>query len=153
MERLKWAKEGLKLLDEAVTASPEDSKIRLLRGKVAYTLPEKHFHRGTTAIGDFTYLINHSEDEEDFLPPYKYVEMSYQIGNVYNRIGRNEDARHCFQSLEKKTEDDDFRYLLRLRLKELAGKPAIEYTADSENPMTYLVKRTLRATEHELKRF
>src|SRR5690606_3279331 len=53
LEKLRWSKAGLKLLDSAASAAPGDAMIRLLRGKAAYKLPEKHFHRTRTAIEDY----------------------------------------------------------------------------------------------------
>jgi hypothetical protein len=52
LTRLQWAKRGLKLLDEAIASDSSDSRIRMLRGKVAYRLPEQFFHRTRTVIED-----------------------------------------------------------------------------------------------------
>jgi hypothetical protein len=58
LDKLRWSKAGLKLLDGAVSAAPQDGRIRLLRGRTVYRLPEKYFHRAHTVIEDYTFLID-----------------------------------------------------------------------------------------------
>ncbi|QGR00309.1 hypothetical protein EHS13_29750 [Paenibacillus psychroresistens] len=126
LEKLKWSKNGLKLLDKAVAAAPEDSLIRLLRGKAVFKLPEKHFRRTQTVIEDYTFLIDQEMRQEGTLEPEKYSQVVYDLGEAYHRIGRNKDAEMCWKRLENQTQDPEMQQLLSTNLQSLEGKPEIE---------------------------
>ncbi|WP_246131969.1 tetratricopeptide repeat protein [Paenibacillus hemerocallicola] len=121
-ERLKYSNRGLKLLDEAVAADPNNPKIRLLRGKVAYAVPEKHFHRTATAIEDYKFLIDHSMRENGALTEGD-SKLVYELGEAYYRIGRNQDAANCWRKLEN---DPEYGQTAKQKLQSVAGRPAVE---------------------------
>ncbi|USK36158.1 hypothetical protein LIT25_04565 [Bacillus sp. F19] len=150
LDKLRWSKAGLKLLDGAVSAAPQDGKIRLLRGKTVYMLPEKHFHRSQTVIEDYTFLIDREMHEEGFLETEKYLQLIYELGEVYCRIGRNQAATICWKRVKNETQDPDFLHLLKLRLKSLEGKPAVEQIPNAEKPTSILIRRAARAAGGEL---
>ncbi|WP_235179278.1 tetratricopeptide repeat protein [Bacillus cihuensis] len=150
LSRLKGSKAGLKLLDGAVSAAPQDSRIRLLRGRAAYRLPEEHFHRAQTVIEDYTFLIDREMHEEGFLETEKYLQLIYELGEVYCRIGRNQAAIMCWKKLKNDTQDPDFLHLLKIKLKSLEGKPAVEHIPITESPTSILIKRAVRAAGSEL---
>ncbi|RKN85389.1 hypothetical protein D7M11_09530 [Paenibacillus ginsengarvi] len=141
LERLKWAKNGLKLLDKAVAAAPNDSRIRYLRGRSAYRLPEKHFQRTQTVIEDYNFVLN----QEVKLGSIDYTRLSYELGEAYRRIGRNEDAARCWTKLEQQTQDPEFKRLLGQKLQLLKGKPAVEHIESNESITSMLLKRTASA--------
>lgn len=145
LERLKWAKGGLKLLDKAVAAAPNDGRIRQLRGKSAYRLPEKHFHRTRTVIEDYNFLI-----QEGRLGNIDLMKLSYELGEAYRRIGRNEEAANIWNKLEQQTQDPEFKQLLRLKLQSLEGKPAVEQIQSNESITSILMKRTASAAGNVL---
>jgi tetratricopeptide (TPR) repeat protein len=128
LERLKWAKNGLNLLDKAVAAAPHDSRIRYLRGRSAYRLPEKYFQRTRTVIEDYSFLSDQELVEESHLGTMgiDYSKLTYELGEAYCRIGLNEDAARCWTKLEQQTQDPEFRQLIKQKLQSLEGKPAIE---------------------------
>ena len=146
LDRLRWSKEGLKLLDGAVSAAPQDGRIRLLRGKAAYRLPEKYFHRTQTVIEDYTFLIDREMHEKGFLETKKYLQLIYELGELYCRIGRYHAAAMCWKRLKNETQDPDFLHLLKLKLKSLEGKPA----ENAERPTSILIRRAFRAAGSEL---
>lgn len=150
LEKLRWSKAGLKLLDEAVSAAPQDGMIRLLRGKAAYKLPEKHFHRAQTAIEDYTFLIDRKMHEEGFLKTEIYLQLIYELGEVYCRIGRNQAATMCWKRLKNETQDHDFLHLLKLKLKSLEGKPAVEHIPNAESPTSILIRKAVPAAGNAL---
>lgn len=150
MEKLRWSKAGLELLDGAVNADPQDVMIRMLRGKVAYKLPEKHFHRAQTAIEDYTFLIDWKMHEEGFLETETYLQLIYELGEVYCRIGRNQAATMCWKRLKNETQDPDFLYLLELKIKSLEGKPAVEYISNAESPTSILIRKAVPAIGNAL---
>ncbi|WP_246469421.1 hypothetical protein [Cohnella nanjingensis] len=152
LERLKWAKNGLKLLDKAVAAAPNDSRVRYLRGRSAYRLPEKYFQRTRTVIEDYSFLIDQELLQEGHLGAMgiDYSILSYEIGEAYRRIGRNEDAAKCWTKLEQQTQDPEFRLLLRQKLQSLEGKPATEHIQANDSPKSILIGKAARATGNVL---
>ncbi|MGP4039122.1 hypothetical protein ACTWP4_04315 [Gracilibacillus sp. D59] len=150
LDKLRWSKSGLKLLDGAVSSAPQNIMVRLLRGKAAYKLPEKHFHRARTAIEDYTFLIKRQIHGEGFLNTKRYWQLIYELGEVYHRIGRNQDASICWLKLKNEAQDPSFLHLLQLKLKLLEGKPSVEYIPDAESPISNLIRRAANATESEL---
>lgn len=129
LDKLKWSKKGLKLLDKAVAAAPQDGLIRLLRGKAAYKLPEKYFRRTQTAIEDYTFLIDQEVRQEGILETEEYSQLIYELGEAYRRIGRNQDAARHWKRLENQTQDPELQRLIKQNLQSLEGKPAIETIA------------------------
>jgi tetratricopeptide (TPR) repeat protein len=147
LERLKWAKNGLKLLDKAVAAAPHDSRVRYLRGRSAYRLPEKYFQRTRTVIEDYSFLIDQELLQEGHLGAMDIdcPKLTYELGEAYHRIGRNEDATRCWTKLEQQTQDPEFRQLLRQKLQALEGKPAIEHIQANDNPNSILIGKAASA--------
>ncbi|CAM4009212.1 hypothetical protein [Alicyclobacillus pomorum] len=143
LERLKWAKNGLKLLDKAVAAAPDDSRIRYLRGRSSYRLPEKYFQRTRTVIEDYTFLIDQEGQLE--VQGFDNSKLAYELGEAYRRIGRNEDAARCWTKLEQQTQDPEFRQLLRQKLQSLEGKPSVEHIPANDSLKSILIEKAARA--------
>ncbi|WP_051318432.1 hypothetical protein [Cohnella thermotolerans] len=150
LDRLRWAKNGLKLLDKAVAAAPHDSRIRYLRGRSVYRLPEKYFQRTQTVIEDYTFVIDQEFLQEGQLENINYSKLTYELGEAYRRIGRNDDAARCWTKLEQQTQDPEFRQLLRQKLQSLEGKPAIEHIQANESMKSILIGRAARAVGNVL---
>jgi hypothetical protein len=74
------------------------------------------------------------------------LQLIYELGEVYCRIGRNQAATMCWKRLKNETQDPDFLHLLKLKLKSLEGKPA----ANAENPTSILIRRAFRAAGSKL---
>jgi len=124
MEKLKWARRGLKLLDDAAAADSQDTMIRLLRGKAAYNLPEKYFHRTETAIEDFGFLIERDVESSGLLEREEYLELIYELGDANYRIGRNQAAAMSWSRLAQAAgEHPRFLNLARQKLQTVEGKP------------------------------
>jgi hypothetical protein len=151
LERLRWAKNGLKLLDKAVAAAPHDIIIRSVRGRSAYRLPEKYFQRTRTVIEDYTFLLNQEVQLE--VIGIDKSRLTYELGEAYRRIGRNGDAANCWTKLEQETQDPEFRQLLRQKLQSLEGKPAIEHIQANDSPESILMERAARAVGSALLRW
>jgi hypothetical protein len=152
LERMKWAKNGLKLLDKAVAAAPNDSRVRYLRGRSAFRLPEKYFQRTRTVIEDYSFLIDQELLQESHLGAMDidYSKLTYELGEAYHRIGRNEDAGRCWTKLEQQTQDPEFSQLLRQKLQSLEGKPAIEHIQANESPQSILIAKAASAVSNIL---
>jgi tetratricopeptide (TPR) repeat protein len=152
LERMKWAKNGLKLLDKAVMAAPSDSRVRFLRGRSSYRLPEKYFQRTRTVIEDYSFLIDQESLQEGHLRAMgvDYSQLVYELAEAYRRIGRNEDAAKYWAKLEQQTQDPEFRQLLGQKLQSLEGKPAIELIQTNESLASKLIGRAVRATGNVL---
>jgi hypothetical protein len=148
LERLKWARNGLELLDKAVAAAPNDSRIRYLRGRSAYRLPEEYFQRTRTVIEDYSFLIEREPLQEGILGANDYTRITYELGEAYRRIDLNEDAARCWTKLEQQTQDPEFRQLLRLKLQSLEGEPAIEHIQANDSLKSILLGRVVRAVSN-----
>ncbi|MDQ6421684.1 hypothetical protein RB620_19850 [Paenibacillus sp. LHD-117] len=141
LEKLKWSFNGLKFLDKAVADDPKDGMIRLLRGKNAYHLPEKHFHRTQTVIEDYTFLLSQQKAEGNMLGADDYAQITYELGEAYARIGRNQDAITSWRRLDSQTVKPELQQLYKQRQRALEGKPAIE-TVIEESPTSLLLEAT-----------
>ncbi|WP_227793242.1 hypothetical protein [Paenibacillus guangzhouensis] len=137
-EKLKWSTNGLKVLDNAVSADPHNSTIRLLRGKSSYNLPEEYFQRAKTVIEDFTFLLN---TQSDTLDTDEQLQLIYELGEAYARIGRNQDAAAHFRRLENQTQNSAWQQLSKQKLQALEGKPALE-SIPNYSPISILIEAT-----------
>lgn len=92
-DKMKYALEGLKHLDQVVESSPDFIPARMLRGNVAYRLPELYFQRTATAIEDFRYLLDVTESDDSILSEQEYVEMLKNLVEAYKRVNQSENAK------------------------------------------------------------
>ncbi|RIX53938.1 hypothetical protein D3P08_06690 [Paenibacillus nanensis] len=141
LEQLRWSNQGLKILDSAVAASPNDLTVRLLRGKNAYQLPEHHFQRTQTTIEDYTYIVGQHMRGNTILTQEEYSQLLYELGDAYARIGRNQEAASIWQRLEAPANSPEMQQLARQRLQSLEGKPAQE-TINQNSPLSALIEMT-----------
>jgi hypothetical protein len=116
LTRLQWAKRGLKLLDEAVASDSSDIRIRMLRGNVAYRLPEQFFHRTGTVIEDYLVLIDGELRNPGSISKDTYNKLIYELGDSYHRISRQQEAKFCWSKLLKQTNDHKYRKLIEQQL-------------------------------------
>ncbi|MFC5700518.1 hypothetical protein ACFPVX_04410 [Cohnella faecalis] len=98
-ERFLKAIDGLSLLDEAVAASPQDVTIRILRGKVAYWLPEPVFQRTETTIEDYVVVIDKELRKPGSLDGEIYFELIDELSQAYRRLNRQREAELCGRKL------------------------------------------------------
>lgn len=151
LEKLRWSKRGLKLLDGAVAAAPNDDMIRILRGKAAYNLPEKYFHRTQTAIDDYVFLIDREMRQAGTLEEEEYLQLIYELGEAYYRIGRNKDAANSWRRLEEQTEDPKYQQLAKQKLESVKGKPSYENKQTTANyGLSTLIGNAASATGNSL---
>ncbi|MBO9598069.1 MAG: hypothetical protein J7559_09675 [Cohnella sp.] len=116
-ERLNLAKQALALLDEAVAAEPEERMHRMLRGKIAYHLPEPFFHRTDTAIEDYAMLIDHELTNPGSLDRKAYAQLVYELGEAYFRTQRTKEAKLCWRMLPMLTSDEKLIHLSSVKSK------------------------------------
>ena len=114
-ERLNLAKQALALLDEAVAAEPKERSYRMLRGKIAYRLPEPFFHRTDTAIEDYAMMIDHELTNPGSLDRKTYAQLVYELGEAYYRTQRPKEAKLCWSMLPKLTDDTKLLSLARVK--------------------------------------
>jgi lipopolysaccharide biosynthesis regulator YciM len=153
LEKLRWSKNGLKLLDKAVAADPQDTMIRILRGKAAFKLPEKHFQRTQTAIEDYRFVIEQESSHEGFLEVDEYAEIIYEIGEAYQRIGQNKEAALWWSTLQQQTQKPELQSMLQQKLRSLEGKPAVEHIPSNVSPTSMLLGNLAHATGSALQRW
>ncbi|AJY77467.1 hypothetical protein VN24_03475 [Paenibacillus beijingensis] len=131
IERLQLARGGLKLLDGAVAADPQDRTIRMLRGNVAYQLPETFFHRTETAIEDYLVLINGELRNPGSLEKETYAKLVYELGDAFHRINRQQEAKLCWRRLVQE-KDSKYSRLAMQRLGLKADSAGQETNGESD---------------------
>ncbi|TCL76915.1 hypothetical protein EDC14_1001200 [Hydrogenispora ethanolica] len=78
---------GLKLLNEAVSQAPDHWELRLLRGYLAYSLPEAFFHTTRQAIADFQYLIGAYRQDNRIFPADLQERLVADLAAAVRRAG------------------------------------------------------------------
>lgn len=78
---------GLKHLNEALNRDSDNWELRLLRGYLAYSLPEVFFHTTHQAIRDFQYLKNAHELNPALFSEKLYEEIVMDLQSAEERIG------------------------------------------------------------------
>ncbi|WP_027087553.1 hypothetical protein [Cohnella panacarvi] len=124
--KLRHARKGLKLLDHAAAAAPQDLTVRLLRGKAVFHLPEEHFRRTATVIEDYTLLLRHEDELKKRVNPEGVPQLIDELGDAYLRVGLHQDAANCWRRLEQQTEYPAYQQLARTKLKSVEGRPPVE---------------------------
>lgn len=112
-ERFKLALEGLKHLDNAVSNSPNDIKIRMLRANVCLRLPEMYFHRTETAIEDFENLISRYEKNNSLFSKDTYLKIMFDLGVAYKNLKRIKEAHSTWEKLLTLAPDTKYKELIR----------------------------------------
>lgn len=85
-DKKKFALEGLEMLDQAVTKSPDNITIRILRGNVCLRMPESVFHRTQTARDDFEYIIDRYAKNPKILTESSYETIVKDLETAKKRI-------------------------------------------------------------------
>lgn len=101
IEKMNLAKRGLKSLDKAVKAEPENYEFRLLRGNVAFRLPEMYFKKTKTAIEDFQFLVNEYNSKNTNITKNLYCEILFNLGKCYQALGEFDKADQAWNQLLK----------------------------------------------------
>ncbi|WP_338785799.1 hypothetical protein [Metabacillus sp. FJAT-53654] len=91
-DKMKYALEGLKLLDAVVESAPNLVIARLLRGNVSFRLPEMYFQRTSTAIEDFSFLVQAYEKDSSILTESEYNEVLKNVIEACKRSNQLEKA-------------------------------------------------------------
>jgi len=99
-DKMKYALEGLKQLDQVVEKNPDFITARILRGNVSYRLPELYFQRTATAIEDFRYLIEVFESNNSILSEREYVEILKNLVGAFKRLNQHENAQNYQEKLK-----------------------------------------------------
>lgn len=112
-EKMKFALEGLNLLDEVIEVDSNCIVARFLRGHVAYRLPDLYFQRSKTAIEDFSYLVEVYEKDSTILNDVEYVEILKNLVESFKRTNQIDIANNyqeklkAFKMLKNPTIKDD----------------------------------------------
>lgn len=81
-ERLKKAKEGLRIIDRAVSRDRNNVKIRILRAYVCLNLPRDVFDRRKTAAEDFKYLLSRYDKDPGVFSADFYQQLRRDLESV-----------------------------------------------------------------------
>lgn len=113
MEKMKYANQGLKILDQAVANEPENIEIRNLRFNVCYRLPEPIFQRGSTVVEDLNYLVQRYEEDPVIFTIDYYHHILYTLGMAYKTINSNQEAETVWSRLLALEPDRKYIKLLK----------------------------------------
>ncbi len=105
-DKMKYALEGLKHLDQVVESSPDFIPARMLRGNVAYRLPELYFQRTATAIEDFRYLVEAAESDNSILSEPEVVEILKNLVDACKRVNQHDNAKTYQEKLKAYKQKD-----------------------------------------------
>lgn len=97
--KVQYALKGIRLLDRAAQAAPDNVVVRTLRAYVNYRVPEHFFNRTSVAVQDFTYLAERYEREPGVISRGSYWEILYHLGKAYQTLEEHEKARSVWQKL------------------------------------------------------
>jgi hypothetical protein len=112
-EKFRLAIEGLKLLDSAVAKEPKNTEIRILRGHVCFNLPDMYFHRLTTAVEDFEFLISCYQRNKKLFSRDFYLKTLFDLGSAYKQMGRKKEADAAWEKILLLTREPKYLNLLR----------------------------------------
>ncbi|MBO8169876.1 MAG: tetratricopeptide repeat protein [Thermoanaerobacteraceae bacterium] len=132
-ERFVKALEGLKILDRVVSNNPDHIQVRSLRGFVSYRLPEMYFHRTTTAIEDFNYLINRYEQDNTVFSEQFYWQLLYNLGHAYKNVNNTEKAEETWYKLLNTAADTRYQELLKAEGIQIEQQ-STQTTSDNPSP-------------------
>lgn len=142
-EKFRLAIEGLKLLDSAVAEEPRNTEIRILRGHVCFNLPDMYFHRLTTAVEDFEFLISCYQRNKKVFSRDFYIKTLFDLGSAYKQLGRKKEAEATWEKMLLLTRDPKYINLLRQE-----GFPIPKWVAPSkQKPGTYVPAEKLKQLE------
>lgn len=111
-ERIKLAVQGVKILDMAINNDPNNINIRTLRGYVCYRLPEMFFHKTSTAIEDFKYLVSRYEADNSILKQEFYWQILYDLGLAYKNIINHKECDKVWDKLLADTSEPKYHKLI-----------------------------------------
>jgi predicted ATPase len=85
-DKKKYALEGLKMLDQAISKEPNNYTLRILRGNVCARMPESVFHRTSTAIEDFEMLVDAYKHDSTVISENTYQSILNELEKGKKRI-------------------------------------------------------------------
>ncbi|MCL6613793.1 MAG: tetratricopeptide repeat protein, partial [Firmicutes bacterium] len=92
---------GLIHLNKAAARDWRNPRIRLLRGYLAYSLPEAFFHLTEKAVKDFRFLKSAYERDHSILPREVYLRILRDLGKAYRRLGQEDRAQKVWARLRR----------------------------------------------------
>ena len=92
---------GLIHLNKAIGRDRNNTRLRMLRAYLTYSLPESFFHLTERAIKDLRFLKNAYEQDNTVFPAEQYHKILYDLGQAYRRTGQEDLARKTWLKLRK----------------------------------------------------
>lgn len=96
--KLYYVYNGCRIMDEAVSKSPDNIIVRLTRANNSLALPD-FFNRAKYAKKDLLYLLNLSKKKSEIFPPDLLATIYYTLGEYYKGKGESQwdKARECWE--------------------------------------------------------
>lgn len=81
-EKIRKVMDGLKMLDQAASKEKNNAEIRMLRAYVCFNLPDEVFHRLSTTISDFKWLISRYQNNPSLFTASTYRQLSQDLSTA-----------------------------------------------------------------------
>lgn len=107
---------GLVHLNRAISRDRNNTRIRVLRAFLAYSLPEVFFHQTNRAIKDFKYLKMAYEQDNSVLSDELYHKILYNLGEAYHRTNDSKRAKKVWSKLMEVSSDPKYQSLISERM-------------------------------------
>jgi len=124
---------AMQLFDEIVNRNPDNWKIRLMRARHSFRLPEGFFHRTASAIADFDYLIRCYENDHSSFPEETYWQILYDQSVAYRRLGLENEAAAVLEKLLSLDPDPKFKALIEKEKSDSEVSPRLNLLAADQN--------------------
>ena len=119
---------AMKALDALVNEYPNQMKIKKIRAYQSFRLPETFFRKTASAIKDFEELIAQYEKDQKIFTSEEYMEMLFNLGEGYERLGMNDEASSVWNKLLQKNPSQEMKDQINERQSILAFKPIEQKT-------------------------
>ncbi|HHW39886.1 MAG TPA: tetratricopeptide repeat protein [Syntrophomonadaceae bacterium] len=120
---------AMQLFDEIVNRNPDNWKIRLMRARHSFRLPEGFFHRTASAIADFDYLIRCYENDHSSFPEETYWQILYDQSMAYRRLGLENEAAAVVEKLLSLDPPPKFKALIEKEKNDVDVSPRLNLLA------------------------
>ena len=95
--RLRYAKEGVRIMDSAIKLAPENPEVRFVRAENNFHMP-KFMEREEVVRSDFAWLWQQVQKRPAEIPTRLKQEIAYYQGHVLKRQKRDKEANEVWQA-------------------------------------------------------
>lgn len=119
LKRIYYSMKGIRALDKAIAADPDNHTARTIRGFTSLVLPQ-FLRRLKVAVEDFEYLIRRYQEDPSLLPDEMMPKIYLNLGIAYAKEGKRDKAGKAFTDVSDRfpgTRESDRAQNLLARLR------------------------------------